>query len=69
MFLDFELAAGVRHVHGRGFHGFRRRAVDVMVKHGATPSQIQAAGNWSSVQIPYEVALPRYRDPSYWADA
>ena len=54
-FVELEARAGVRHLDQRAFHGFRRRAVDILVKSGATPAQIQAAGNWSSIQIPMDL--------------
>jgi hypothetical protein len=54
-FTDLEAKAGVRHEAKRAFHGFRRRAVDVLVKLGVTPAQIQAAGGWSSIQIPMDL--------------
>jgi integrase len=54
-FTNLEAKAGVKHGAKRAFHGFPRRAVDVLVKLGATPAQIQAAGGWSSIQIPMEI--------------
>ena len=54
-FVELEVLAGVRHVDQRAFHGFRRRAVDILVKSGATRAQIQAAGNWASIQIPMDL--------------
>jgi hypothetical protein len=35
--------------------GFRRGAVDVLVALGATPSEIRAAGNWRTNQIPLDI--------------
>ena len=54
-FIALETKAGVKHIRKRAFHGFRRRAVDVLLKNGATPAQIQAAGGWASIQIPMEI--------------
>jgi hypothetical protein len=54
-FKALELAAGVRHVQKRGFHGFRRSAVDVLVAEGATTAELQAAGSWKTSQIPLEL--------------
>ncbi len=58
LFLDIEKAAGVHHVRGRAFHGLRRLATDDLVREGATPTEIQASGNWSTSQTPMEI----YRD-------
>jgi integrase len=61
-FADLEKRAGIQHVAKRAFHAFRRRAVDVLVKLGATPAQIQAAGGWTSSQIPMEIYLAGISD-------
>jgi integrase len=55
MFKELQEAAGVVQIAKRGFHGFRRRAVDVLVALGATPSEIRAAGAWRTNQIPLEI--------------
>ncbi len=55
MFKELQEAAGVVQLAKRGFHGFRRRAVDVLVALGATPSEIRAAGNWRTNQIPLDI--------------
>jgi hypothetical protein len=53
MFLGLEHEAGVTHCYLRGFHGFRRRVVDILVEAGATtPEEIQAAGSWTSLRTP-----------------
>ena len=54
-FKELEQLAGVKHVPKRGFHGFRRRAVDILVAMGASFAEIQAAGSWTTSQIPLEV--------------
>jgi integrase len=56
-----EAAAGVRHVSGRGFHGFRRRAVDLLDEEGADPGAIEAAGQWKGSQIPIDIYRARER--------
>ena len=58
LFLDVEKAAGVRHVAKRVFHGFRRNALDTLVNEDADAATIQAAGNWSGIQVPMDT----YRD-------
>ena len=55
LFKELQQTAGVAQVAKRGFHGFRRRAVDVLVSLGATPSEIMAAGSWGTNQIPLDV--------------
>jgi hypothetical protein len=52
---SLERAANVQHQDGRGFHAFRRRAVDIMLENGASIEEIQSAGNWASSQIPLDV--------------
>ena len=54
-FRAVEAKAGVKHIRKRAFHGFRRRALDVLLKNGATPAQLQAAGCWATIQIPMEI--------------
>jgi integrase len=55
VFKELQEAAGVVQMAKRGFHGFRRRAVDVLVALGATPSEIRAAGAWRTNQIPLDI--------------
>jgi hypothetical protein len=55
LFKELQQAAGVAQIAKRGFNGFRRRAVDVPVGLGATPSEIRAAGSWRTNQIPFDV--------------
>ena len=62
MFLDLEHEARVTHRYLRGFHGFRRRAVDILVEAGATPQEIQAAGSWTSLRTPLEVYRRKLND-------
>jgi hypothetical protein len=58
MFRALETAAGIKHVPRRGFHGFRRLAVDQLLDQGAEPEVIKAGGNWSTIQVPMDL----YRD-------
>ena len=53
--MELEARAGVRHLDQRAFHGFRRRAVAFFVEVRCAPAQIQAAGNWWSIQIPMDL--------------
>ncbi len=62
LFLDLEHEAGVTHRFLRGFHGFRRRVVDILVEAGATPQEIQAAGSWTSLRTPLEVYRRKLND-------
>ncbi len=43
------------HIANRGFHGFRRHVVDLLVERGATSSEIQGAGTWATHQIPNDI--------------
>ena len=52
---SLEKRCGVIHLPNRGFHGLRRQAVDHLVASGASPAEIQAAGNWASSQIPMDL--------------
>jgi hypothetical protein len=61
MLLELERIAGVKHVAGRCFHGFRRRIVDVVAENNGTLDEIKAAGNWDTGQMPSDVYRDRHQ--------
>lgn len=59
---EAEEAAGVRHVDGRGYHGFRRRAADYLLE-STDLKALTVAGGWSSQRTPEQIYVEKRRHP------
>lgn len=61
--VEAEKAAGVTHIDGRLYHGFRRRASDYLLEATDLKTLTVAAG-WSSERTPEQIYVEKHRHPS-----